>query len=95
MSQGHVFAIHTNKRSHVLVAPPLVSAGDCDTTGSRFMTDVYLAQSTDGGQSWRGADVRVTTVSPDSRRQLDPIAGCRTELAMEEVFTASVRQRRQ
>ncbi len=104
-----------------------------DTTGSRFMTDAYLSQSTDGGQSWPGADARVSTVSSnehdcaglfpcpginygnqygdyeglvsfggishpvwtDSRRQLDALAGCRTNLAMEEVFTAAVRQRRQ
>ncbi|HKF41937.1 MAG TPA: sialidase family protein [Thermoanaerobaculia bacterium] len=33
-----------------------------DTTGQRFMTDVYLAQSTDGGQTWQ-PDVRVTDVS--------------------------------
>ena len=33
-----------------------------DTTGDRFMTDVYLAQSKDGGLTWQ-PDVRVTTVS--------------------------------
>jgi hypothetical protein len=104
-----------------------------DTTGARFMTDAYLSQSTDGGQSWPGADTRVSTVSSnehdcaglfpclginygnqygdyeglvsfggishpvwtDSRRQLDLSAGCRTNLAMEEVFTATVQRRRQ
>jgi hypothetical protein len=33
-----------------------------DTTGSRYMTDVYLSQSTNGGASW-SPNVRVTTVS--------------------------------
>lgn len=33
-----------------------------DTTGQRFMTDVYLAQSKDGGLTWQ-PDVRVTDVS--------------------------------
>ena len=33
-----------------------------DTTGHRFMTDVFLAQSKDGGLTWQ-PDVRVTTVS--------------------------------
>ncbi len=33
-----------------------------DTTGQRFMTDVYHAQSTDGGLTWQ-PDVRVTDVS--------------------------------
>jgi len=99
-----------------------------DTTGSRYMTDVYLAQSTDGGQSWSAPDIRVSDVSSnehdcdglfpcpginygnqqgdyeglasfggvshpiwtDSRRQLDTIAGCSRNLAMEEVFSAKV-----
>ena len=30
----------------------------------------------------------------DSRNQLDPFGGCRTGLAMEEVFTATVTQKR-
>ncbi len=34
-----------------------------DTTGSRFMTDEYLAQSKDGGATWTSPDVRVSTVS--------------------------------
>ena len=34
-----------------------------DTTGARFQTDYYLAQSTDGGLTFPGADTRVSTVS--------------------------------
>jgi len=34
-----------------------------DTTGSRYMTDVYLAQSKDGGASWSSADTRVSNAS--------------------------------
>jgi hypothetical protein len=34
-----------------------------DTTGARFQTDYYLAQSTDGGVTFPGADIRVSTVS--------------------------------
>ena len=33
-----------------------------DTTGFRYMTDTYLARSTDGGATW-GASARVSTVS--------------------------------
>lgn len=99
-----------------------------DTTGSRYMTDTYLAVSHDGGQTFPAADIRVSTVSSnehdcgglypcqginygnqqgdyegvvsyngltypiwtDSRRQLDPIAGCSRNLGMEEVFSAAV-----
>jgi hypothetical protein len=99
-----------------------------DTTGSRFMTDTYLAVSRDGGQSWSAPDIRVSTASSnehdaggffpsqainygnqqgdyeglvsyngtsypiwtDSRRQLDAISGCSRNLAMEEVFSATV-----
>ena len=99
-----------------------------DTTGFRFMTDVYFTRSSDGGGSFSSPNTRVTTVSSnehdcngvfpcagidygnqqgdyeglvsfggvsypiwtDSRRQLDPAPGCRTGLAMEEVFTARV-----
>jgi len=102
-----------------------------DTTGSRFMTDIYFTQSRNGGASW-STNVRVTDVSSnehdclgvfpcaginygnqtgdyaglasfggvsrpiwtDSRNQLDPLAGCRTGLAMEEVFTATVTKKR-
>jgi hypothetical protein len=94
-----------------------------DTTGSRYMTDIYLSRS---GTS---ANVRVSTASSnehdcdgvfpctainygnqtgdyaglvayggiahpiwtDSRLQLQPSTGCRTNLTMEEVFTAAVR----
>src|SRR5438067_2580483 len=100
-----------------------------DTTGSRYMTDVYLTKSTNGGASWSSPNTRVTNVSSnehdcggtfpcaginygnqqgdyeglvshggvsypiwtDSRRQLDPVSGCRTNLAMEEVFSAKVK----
>jgi hypothetical protein len=102
-----------------------------DSTGSRFMTDVYLSQSRTGGASWL-ANVRVTDVSSnehdcdgvfpcvaidygnqqgdyeglasfggvshaiwtDSRNQLEVLAGCRTGLAMEEVFTATITSKR-
>ena len=100
-----------------------------DTTGQRFMTDVYFTQSRDGGLTWHSPNTRVTAVSSnehdcagvfpcsgidygnqygdyeglvsfngvshpiwtDSRNQLSPSSGCRTGLAMEEVFTAAVR----
>ena len=100
-----------------------------DTTGQRFMTDVYFTQSTDGGLTWRSPNTRVTTVRSnehdcnglfpcpginygnqqgdyeglvsfgglshpiwtDSRRQLVPSSGCRTNLLMEEVFTAAIK----
>jgi hypothetical protein len=34
-----------------------------DTTGSRFQTDVFFAQSTDGGAAFLSPNVRVTTAS--------------------------------
>ena len=34
-----------------------------DTTGARFQTDYYLARSTDGGVTFPGPDVRVSTIS--------------------------------
>jgi hypothetical protein len=34
-----------------------------DTTGSRFMTDTYFAQSNDGGNTYRSPNVRVSSVS--------------------------------
>jgi hypothetical protein len=102
-----------------------------DTTGSRYMTDVYLTQSTNGGTSW-SPNTRVSTASSnehdcnglfpcpainygnqygdyeglvsfggvshpvwtDSRDQLNPAFGCRTNLAMEEVFTAAVQKQK-
>jgi hypothetical protein len=102
-----------------------------DTTGSRFMTDVYFSQSRTGGVAWL-PNVRVTDVSSnehdcdgafpcvaidygnqqgdyeglasfggvshaiwtDSRRQLMPFPGCRTNLSMEEVFSATIAARK-
>jgi len=99
-----------------------------DTTGQRFMTDVYFSRSSDG-TSWLSPNSRVTTASSnehdcngvfpcsaidygnqygdyeglvsfngishaiwtDSRDQLNFAPGCRTNLAMEEVFTATIR----
>ena len=98
-----------------------------DTTGSRYMTDVYLSRSADGA-SW-AKNLRVSDVSSnehdcggvfpcsgidygnqqgdyeglvafggiahpvwtDSRNQMKPATGCRTNLFMEEVFTATVK----
>jgi hypothetical protein len=34
-----------------------------DTTGARYMTDVYFTQSVDGGINWRTPNTRVTTAS--------------------------------
>ncbi|HKP37187.1 MAG TPA: sialidase family protein [Pyrinomonadaceae bacterium] len=34
-----------------------------DTTGFRYMTDVYLSQSKDGGSSWLSPNIRVSTQS--------------------------------
>ena len=99
-----------------------------DSTGQRYMTDVYLAHSEDGS-TWMHPDTRVSSVSSnehdcdglipcsaidygnqygdyeglvsfgglshpvwtDSRRNQVGAKGCRTGLAMEEVFTATVR----
>jgi hypothetical protein len=98
-----------------------------DTTGQRFMTDVYFTRSTDGISF--SPNVRVSTASSnehdcggifpcsaidygnqygdyeglasfdgishaiwtDSRNQLNASTGCRTNLTMEEVFTAKIR----
>ena len=98
-----------------------------DTTGQRYMTDVYFTDSADG-VTWAGPNIRVSTVSSnehdcngvfpcsaidygnqygdytglvsfggvshpvwtDSRRNQSATSGCRTGLAMEEVFTATV-----
>jgi len=103
-----------------------------DTTGQRFMTDIYFAQSRTGGASWLSPNLRVSSVSSnehdcggvfpcvginygnqqgdyaglasfagvshaiwtDSRNQLDARTGCRTGLAMEEVYTATITQKR-
>jgi hypothetical protein len=102
-----------------------------DTTGSRFMTDIYFSQSRNSGAGWL-ANVRVSDVSAnehdcngaypcegidygnqqgdyaglasyggvsypfwtDSRAQLNALPGCRTGLAMEEVFAATVTTKR-
>ncbi len=99
-----------------------------DTTGQRFITDVYFTHSTDG-ISWLVPNLRVSTASSnehdcnglfpceaidygnqygdyeglvsfggishaiwtDSREQQNFAPGCRTNLAMEEIFTATVR----
>jgi len=98
-----------------------------DTTGMRFMTDVYFTRSTDG-INWLSPNARVSTSSSnehdcnglfpcnaidygnqygdyeglvsfngishaiwtDSRNQQNFAPGCRTNLAMEEVFTATI-----
>jgi hypothetical protein len=98
-----------------------------DTTGQRFMTDVYFSRSADGA-NWLSPNTRVSTTSSnehdcngvfpcsaidygnqygdyeglvsfngishaiwtDSREQLNFAPGCRTNLAMEEVFTATI-----
>ena len=98
-----------------------------DTTGQRFMTDVYFTRSTDGINF--SANLRVSSTSSnehdcggifpcaaidygnqygdyeglasfggtshaiwtDSRNQLKPANGCRTNLTMEEVVTAKIR----
>jgi hypothetical protein len=99
-----------------------------DTTGARYMTDIYFTQLASGATSWLSPNVRVSSVSSnehdcggvypcqainygnqqgdyaglvsyggtshaiwtDSRDQLDALAGCRTGLAMEEVYTATI-----
>ena len=102
-----------------------------DTTGHRYMTDIYFSQCLDGGTAWRTPNTRVTTASSnehdcngifpcpgidygnqqgdyeglasfggvshpiwtDSRDQLVPSQGCRTDLTMEEVFSGTVNWR--
>ena len=99
-----------------------------DTTGQRFMTDVYFTRSVNGAD-WLSPNTRVTTASSnehdcnglfpciainygnqygdyeglvsfngishaiwtDSRNQQNFAPACRTNLAMEEVFTATIR----
>jgi hypothetical protein len=98
-----------------------------DTTGNRFMTDVYFTRSTDG-VNWLAPNVRVSTTSSnehdcnglfpcsaidygnqygdyeglvsfngvshaiwtDSRKQQNFAPACRTNMAMEEVFSAVI-----
>ena len=102
-----------------------------DTTGARYMTDIYFTQLRAGAGAWLSPNLRVTDVSSnehdcngqfpcvainygnqqgdyaglvsyggvshpiwtDSRDQLDAFGGCRTGLAMEEVFTATIAQK--
>jgi hypothetical protein len=102
-----------------------------DTTGLRYMTDIYFSQSRTGGATWL-PNVRVTDASSnehdcdgvfpcsainygnqqgdyaglvsfggvshaiwtDSRAQLSRLPGCRTGLAMEEVFSATIATKR-
>jgi hypothetical protein len=130
--------ISVDRFNHWLAADPVtgdvnVSFYDTrnDTTGLRYMTDIYLSQSGNGGVSWP-PNTRVSSASSnehdcggtypcaginygnqqgdyaglasfggvshpiwtDSRLQLSPLAGCRTNLAMEEVFTATVTNRK-
>jgi hypothetical protein len=99
-----------------------------DTTGARYMTDIYFTQLRAGDGAWLSPNLRVTDVSSnehdcsgvfpcvainygnqqgdyaglvsyggvshpiwtDSRNQLAPLGDCRTGLAMEEVFTATI-----
>ena len=61
-----------------------------DTTGARVMTDIYFTQNA-GLVSFGGVSHPFWS---DSRNQLDPFAGCRNGLAMEEVFTATVTNKR-
>jgi hypothetical protein len=102
-----------------------------DTTGFRYMTDVYFSQSNDGGVTW-APNTRVSSASSDehdcgglfpcsaidygnqygdyeglvsfggvshaiwtdSRDNQTAATGCRTNLVMEEVFTATVVKQR-
>ena len=129
-------AISVDRFNHWLAVDPVtgevnVSFYDTrnDTTGSRYMTDIYFAQSDDGGVSFSSPNTRVSTVSSnehdcngtypctainygnqqgdyaglasyggvshpiwtDSRLNTTASSGCRTNLTMEEVFTATVR----
>ena len=129
------FSSPVDRFNHWLSADPItgdvnVSFYDTrnDTTGSRYMTDIYFSQSANGAMSWSLPNTRVSSVSSnehdcggifpcaginygnqqgdyaglvsyggvshpiwtDSRFQLNPSSSCRTNLAMEEVFTATV-----
>jgi hypothetical protein len=64
------FAFKVDRFNHWMSVDP--STGDVnvafydtrnDTTGARYQTDYYLARSTDGGLTFPGADVRVSSVS--------------------------------
>ena len=129
-------AISVDRFNHWLAVDPVtgevnVSFYDTrnDTTGSRYMTDIYFTQSDNGGVSFSSPNTRVSTVSSnehdcngtypctainygnqqgdyaglasyggvshpiwtDSRVNTTPASGCRTNLSMEEVFTAIVK----
>jgi hypothetical protein len=126
---------HVDRFNHWLSVDPVTGDANVsfydtrnDTTGARFMTDIYFTQLRAGNGAWTSPNLRVTDESSnehdcngvfrctainygnqqgdyaglvsyggvshpiwtDSRNQLDPFAGCRTALAMEEVFTALV-----
>jgi hypothetical protein len=64
------FAFKVDRFNHWMSVDPIT--GDVnvafydtrnDTTGARYQTDSYLARSTDGGLTFPGADVRVSSVS--------------------------------
>jgi hypothetical protein len=58
-----------------------------DTTGARYQTDYYLARSTDGGLTFPGADVRVSSVSSNEH----DCSGLFPSYLMEEVFTTKLK----
>ena len=47
---------------------------------------------TDGGGGATSVSIGANPIWTDSRRQLDPIPGCSSGLAMEEVFTATIKK---
>jgi hypothetical protein len=64
------FATPVDRFNHWLAADPVtgdvnVSFYDTrnDTTGSRYMTDIYFSQSTNGAASWSLPNTRVSTIS--------------------------------
>lgn len=64
------FAFKVDRFNQWLAVDPVTGAVNVsfydtrnDTTGQRFMTDIYFSQSTDGGFSWRTPNTRVTDVS--------------------------------
>src|SRR2546429_1370952 len=72
-SPAHVpdqFAVKVDRFNHWMSVDPVngnvtVAFYDTrnDTTGFRYQTDNYLARSTDGGLTFPGSDIRVSTVS--------------------------------
>jgi hypothetical protein len=64
------FAFKVDRFNHWMSVDPITGEVNVafydtrnDTTGARFQTDYYLAQSTDGGVTFPGSDTRVSTVS--------------------------------